>query len=159
MEIAIRDEKGKVRWIKLDKVISKFINSKKATALPISSDKDFDKWWDLYAKKTTKRQSLQYWKKHITKDLIIKITNHTKHYIKDRDKVYRLDPVRYLKRATWEDEVISDDKEYENYKMDTRGASRFGYCSNCGETHFGGMTTIHLEDTKCCQVKVLPTRG
>ena len=44
MEIAIR-EKGKVRWVKLDKVISKLVN-KKATALPISSDKDFDKWWD-----------------------------------------------------------------------------------------------------------------
>ena len=34
MEIAIR-EKGKVRWVKLDKVISKFIN-KKATTLPLS---------------------------------------------------------------------------------------------------------------------------
>ena len=120
MEIAIR-EKGKVRWVKVHKsVISTLIKGNKATALPLSSDKDFDKWWDLYAKKTTKRQSLQYWKKHITKDLISKIMSHTKHYIKDRDKVYRLDPVRYLKRATWEDEVISDDKGYENYKMDTR---------------------------------------
>ena len=100
MEIAIRDEKGKVRWIKLDKVISKFIN-KKATTLPLSSDKDFDRFWTLYGKKTTKKQSLAYWKKHITKDLIPKIMNHTKHYIKDREKVYRLDPVRYLKRATW----------------------------------------------------------
>ena len=158
MEIAIR-EKGKVRWVELDKVISKFINSKKATALPLSSDKDFDKWWNLYSKKTTKRQSLQYWKKHITKDLIIKITKHTKHYIKDRDKVYRLDPVRYLKRATWEDEVISDDKGYENYRMDTRGASRFGYCSKCGDTYFGGIKTIHLEETKCCNSKILTKRG
>ena len=131
MEIAIR-EKGKVRWIKVNaSVISTLINKPKATALPISSDKDFDKWWDLYGKKTTKRQALAYWKKHITKDLIIKITNHTKHYIKDRDKVYRLDPIRYLNRATWEDEVISDDKDYENYKLDTRGASRFGYCASC----------------------------
>ena len=39
MQIAIR-EKGKVRWVELDKVISKFINSKKATALPISSSRD-----------------------------------------------------------------------------------------------------------------------
>ena len=158
MQIAIR-EKGKVRWVELDKVISKFINSKKATALPISSDKDFDKWWNLYSKKTTKRQSLAYWKKHITKDLIIKITKHTKHYIKDRDKVYRLDPIRYLKRATWEDEVISDDKDYENYKLDTRGASRFGYCASCGDTYFGGIKTIHLEETKCCNSKILTKRG
>ena len=57
MEIAIRDEKGKVRWVKLDKVISKFIN-KKATTLPLSSDKDFDKWYKLYNKKTTKKQNL-----------------------------------------------------------------------------------------------------
>ena len=128
MEIAIR-EKGKVRWIKVNaSVISTLINKPKVTTLPLSSDKDFDKWWDLYGKKTTKKQAFSYWKKHITKDLIIKITKHTKHYIKDRDKVYRLDPVRYLKRATWEDEVISDDKGYENYRMDTRGASRFGYC-------------------------------
>ena len=157
MEIAIR-EKGKVRWIKLDKVISKFIN-KKATALPISSDKHFDEWYNLYNKKTTKKQALSYWKRHITKDLITKITKHTKSYIKDRDKVYRLDPVRYLKRATWEDEVISDDKGYENYKMDTRGASRFGYCASCGNTYFGGIKTIHLEETKCCNSKILTKRG
>jgi hypothetical protein len=159
MEIAIR-ENGKVRWVKVNtSVISTLINKPKATALPISSDKDFDKWWDLYGKKTTKRQSLQYWKKHITKDLIIKITKHTKHYIKDRDKVYRLDPVRYLKRATWEDEIISDSKEYENYKLDTRGASRFGYCASCGDTYFGGIKTIHLEETKCCNSKILTKRG
>jgi len=159
MEIAIR-ENGKVRWVEVNaSVISTLINKPKVTALPISSDKDFDKWWDLYGKKTTKRQSLAYWKKHITKDLIIKITKHTKHYIKDRDKVYRLDPIRYLKRATWEDEVISDDKDYENYKLDTRGASRFGYCASCGDTYFGGIKTIHLEETKCCNSKILTKRG
>jgi len=159
MEIAIR-EKGKVRWIKVNaSVISTLINKPKVTALPISSDKDFDRFWTLYGKKTTKKQSLAYWKKHITKDLIPKIMNHVKHYIKDRDKVYRLDPVRYLKRATWEDEVISDDKDYENYKLDTRGASRFGYCASCGDTYFGGIKTIHLEETKCCNSKILTKRG
>ena len=55
MQIAIR-EKGKVRWVELDKVISKFINSKKATALPLSSDKDFDKWYKLYNKKQQKNK-------------------------------------------------------------------------------------------------------
>ena len=159
MEIAIR-EKGKVRWIKVNKsVISTLIDKPKATALPISSNEDFIKWYALYNKKTTKKQALSYWNKYITKDLIPEIMNHTKNYIKDREKVYRLDPVRYLKRATWEDEVISDDRGYENYKMDTRGASRFGYCSKCGDTYFGGIKTIHLEETKCCNVKVLTKRG
>ena len=159
MEIAIR-EKGKVRWIKVNKsVISTLIDKPKATALPISSNEDFIKWYALYNKKTTKKQALSYWNKYITKDLIPKITNHTKNYIKDREKVFRLDPVRYLKRATWEDEVISDDKGYENYKMDTRGASRFGYCASCGDTYFGGIKTIHLEETKCCNSKILIKRG
>ena len=159
MEIAIR-EKGKVRWIKVNKsVISTLIDKPKATALPISSNEDFIKWYALYNKKTTKKQALSYWNKYITKDLIPKIIQHTKNYIKDREKVYRLDPVRYLKRATWEDEVISDDRGYENYKMDTRGASRFGYCSKCGDTYFGGIKTIHLEESKCCNVKVLTKRG
>ena len=159
LEIPIR-ENGRVRWIEVRKsVISTLIKEGKATALPISSNEDFDKWYNLYNKKTTKKQSLQYWKKHITKDLIPIIISHTKKYIKDRERVYRLDPIRYLKRATWEDEVISDDKEYENYKLDTRGASRFGYCSKCGDTYFGGIKTIHLEETKCCNSKILTKRG
>ena len=99
MELAIR-EKGKVRWVKVHKsVISTLIKGTKATALPLSSDEDFDKWYKLYNKKTTKKQSLKYWNRQITKDLIPKIMSHTKHYIKDRDKVYRLDPIRYLKRG------------------------------------------------------------
>jgi len=58
MEIAIR-EKGKVRWIKVNaSVISTLINKPKVTTLPLSSDKDFDKFWTLYGKKTTKKQSL-----------------------------------------------------------------------------------------------------
>ena len=159
MEIAIR-EKGKVRWVKVHKsVISTLIKGNKATTLPLSSDKDFDKWYKLYNKKTTKKQALSYWSKYITKDLIPKIMSHTKNYIKDRERVYRLDPIRYLKRATWEDEVISDDKGYENYRMDTRGASRFGSCASCGDTYFGGIKTIHFEESKCCNSKILTKRG
>ena len=68
LEIPIR-ENGRVRWIEVRKsVISTLIKEGKATALPISSNEDFDKWYNLYIKKTTKKQSLQYWKKHITKD-------------------------------------------------------------------------------------------
>ena len=159
IEIAIR-EKGRVRWVKVNtSVISTLIDEPKAKALPISSNENFISWFALYNKKTTKKQALSYWKAHITKDLYEKIMTHTKNYIKDRERVFRLDPVRYLKRATWEDEVISDDRGYENYKMDTRGASRFGYCSKCGDTYFGGIKTIHLEESKCCNSNILTKRG
>tara|TARA_Y100001973_G_scaffold87383_1_gene131278 strand:- start:842 stop:1324 length:483 start_codon:yes stop_codon:yes gene_type:complete len=158
-EIAIR-KNGKVTWVKLhDSVISTLINGDKAVTFPKSSPKEFDLWYNLYNKKVTRKQSVNYWKKHIDKKLVPKIMSHTRRYIKDRERVYRLDPIRYLKRATWDDEIIKVNKEYENYKMDTRGAARFGYCSKCGELYFGGITTIHLEETKCCQGTVLPKRG
>tara|TARA_Y100001938_G_scaffold141482_1_gene211312 strand:- start:651 stop:1133 length:483 start_codon:yes stop_codon:yes gene_type:complete len=158
LEIPIR-ENGRIRWIEIHpSVISKLRKKAKSPILP-SLNQEFNDWYNLYNKKTTKKQALNYWLKNITEDLIPKIMSHTKKYIKDRERVYRLDPIRYLKRATWEDEVISDDKEYENYKLDTRGASRFGYCSKCGDTYFGGIKTIHLEETKCCNAKILTKRG
>ena len=43
--------------------------------------------------------------------------------------------------------------------MNTRGASRFGYCSKCGDTYFGGIKNIHLEESKCCNSNILTKRG
>ena len=161
LEILIREGKDKQpKWVDIKTLRSMTRKPKKSSTQPsLKSTKDFELWWDLYDKKTTKKQTLAYFIKNITKEDVPKIMQHTKHYIKDRDKVYRLDPIRYLKRATWEDEVISDSKEYENYRLDTRGASRFGYCSKCGDTYFGGIKTIHLEETKCCNAKILTKRG
>mgnify|MGYP003136750312 FL=1 len=69
--------------------------------------KEFDLWYSLYNKKTTKKQSLIYWNKNITSFTLIEtIMKHTKQYVANTDKTFRLDPVRYLKNEKWEDEII-----------------------------------------------------
>ena len=53
--------------------------------------------------------------------LIQTIMNHTKLYVANTDKNYRLDPLRYLRNEKWEDEVIikpktQSEREKEQYK-------------------------------------------
>ncbi len=103
MEIPIR-ENGRVRWVKCSKSIIDLLTSEvKRTNLPISSTEEFDKWYNLYSKKTTKKLAVAYWKKHITEDLIPKIMKHTKSYVDKTEKCYRLDPIRYLKYEKYND--------------------------------------------------------
>jgi len=111
----------------------------------------------LYDKKTTKKQAIDYWFKNIIKDDIPKIMEHTKQYIKDRDKVYRKDPIRYLRDRVFEDEIIKAEKKIdldELYPFDTSGSSRKGRCSKCNSIVFGNKFTIHKDDSDCCKVKI-----
>tara|TARA_R100001480_G_scaffold13149_1_gene21984 strand:- start:98 stop:580 length:483 start_codon:yes stop_codon:yes gene_type:complete len=157
IEIAIR-ENGRVRWVKVHKsVISTLMNGKKAkTALPISS-KEFDKWWNLYDKKTTKKMTLAYWKKHITDDLIEKIMQHSKLYVEQTEKTFRLDPIRYLKREKWNDEIITQDKriDIKEYKHDTTGMP-MGECKRCGKRDTYLNQWELYKGSNCCGEKVLP---
>tara|TARA_R110002020_G_C15745740_1_gene725588 strand:- start:89 stop:454 length:366 start_codon:yes stop_codon:yes gene_type:complete len=119
-------------------------------------------WWDLYNKKTTKKESSIYFTKHITEDLYKKIMKHTKEYIKTSEKVYRLDPIRYLKRNKWEDEIIMTEKKIdldEYYPFDKSGSSRLGRCSSCFSIVFGNKFTIHKDDSSCCKVKINKYKG
>ena len=158
IEIAIR-ENGRVRWVKVHKsVISTLINGKKAkTALPISSSDDFNKFWELYDKKTTKKQSVAYWNKHITKDLVPKIMQHSKLYVEQTEKTFRLDPIRYLKREKWNDEIITQDKriDIKEYKHDTTGMP-MGECKRCGKRDTYLNQWELYKGSNCCGEKVLP---
>tara|TARA_R110002020_G_scaffold288669_2_gene504131 strand:- start:3990 stop:4790 length:801 start_codon:yes stop_codon:yes gene_type:complete len=84
--------------------------------------KEFDLWYLLYNKKTTKKQSLLYWNKKVTSFTLIEtIMKHTKQYVSNTDKTYRLDPLRYLRNEKWEDEIIikpksQAEREQEQYK-------------------------------------------
>ena len=113
LEILIREGKDKQpKWVDIDTLRSMTRKPKKSSTQPsLKSTKDFELWWDLYDKKTTKKQTLAYWIKNITKEDIYKIMQHTKHYIKDREKVYRKDPVRYLRDKVYEDEIIKTEKK------------------------------------------------
>ena len=159
MEVLIRENGGEPKWIDISKVF-KVSGTRKpySPSPPILKDtKGFEKFWNLYNKKTTKKQSLAYWIKHITKEDVVKIMQHVKHYIKDRDKVYRKDPIRYLRVRVFEDEIIKAEKKIdldELYPFDKSGSSRLGRCSRCNSIVFGNKFTIHKDDSDCCKVKI-----
>ena len=159
LEILIREGKDKQpKWVDIKTLRSMTRKPKKSSTQPsLKSTKDFELWWDLYDKKTTKKQTLAYWIKNITKEDIPKIMQHTKHYIKDREKVYRKDPVRYLRDKVYEDEIIKQDKriEIEEYKHDTTGMP-MGKCERCGKKDTYLNQWELYKGSNCCSVKVLP---
>ena len=158
MQVLIRDKKGaEPRWVDLSEVLGK---GTKTTYRPAPT-LEFENWYNLYDKKTTKKEAIAYWKRHITKEDYVKIMAHTKQYIIDRPKVYRKDPIRYLKNRVFEDEIISTEKKIdldESYPFDKSGSARLGRCNACNSIVFGNKFTIHKEDSDCCKAKINPYR-
>ena len=158
MEVLIRENGGEPKWIDISKVFVTRSRKPYSPSPPLLKDtKGFGQWYALYDKKTTKKQAIDYWFKNITKDDIPKIMEHTKHYIKDRDKVYRKDPIRYLRDRVFEDEIIKAEKKIdldELYPFDKSGSSRLGRCSKCNSIVFGNRFSIHRDDSDCCKVKI-----
>ena len=158
MEVLIRENGGEPKWIDISKVFVTRSRKPYSPSPPLLKDtKGFGQWYALYDKKTTKKQAIDYWFKNITKDDIPKIMEHTKHYIKDRDKVYRKDPIRYLRDRVFEDEIIKAEKKIdldELYPFDKSGSSRLGRCSKCNSIVFGNKYTIAKDDSSCCKVKI-----
>ena len=160
MQVLIREGKGKQPiWVDL-KTFLGLVGTKKQKVITqpsLLNTEDFEKWWNLYDKKTTKKASLTYWSKHITKNDIKKIMEHSAQYVKDREKVYRKDPIRYLRDRVFEDEIIKTEKKIdldELYPYDTSGYSRKGRCSACGGVVLGNKFTIHKDDSDCCKAKI-----
>jgi len=159
VEVLIRENGGEPKWIDISKVFKVSGTRKPYSPSPplLKDTKGFGQWYALYDKKTTKKQAIDYWFKNITKEDIPKIMEHTKQYVKDRDKVYRKDPIRYLRDRVFEDEIIKAEKKIdldELYPFDKSGSSRLGRCSRCNSIVFGNKFTIHKDDSDCCKVKI-----
>jgi len=159
LQILIREGRNsEPRWVDIKTLRSMTRKPKKSSTQPsLKSTKDFELWWDLYDKKTTKKASLNYWSKHITKNDIKKIMEHSTQYVRDREKVYRKDPVRYLRDKVYEDEIIKTEKKIdldEYYPFDKSGSARLGRCASCNGIVFGNKFTIAKDDSDCCKAKI-----
>ena len=159
LEILIRENGGEPKWVSASKVFGKSRIPKSYSPSPpaLKDLKGFGEWYSLYDKKTTKKQAVAYWVKNITKEDIPKIMEHTRQYIKDRDKVYRKDPIRYLRDRVFEDEIIKAEKKIdldELYPFDKSGSARLGRCSSCNGIVFGNKFTIAKDDSDCCKAKI-----
>ncbi len=160
MQVLIREGKGKQPiWVDL-KTFLGLVGTKKQKVTPkpsLLNTEDFEKWWNLYDKKTTKKASLTYWSKHITKNDIPKIMEHSAQYVKDREKVYRKDPIRYLRDRVFEDEIIKTEKKIdldELYPLDKTGNARLGRCAKCNGVVFANKFNVLNEDSSCCKAKI-----
>ena len=125
MEILIREQGGEPKWVSVSEVFGKTRLSKpySPSPPPLKDLEGFGEWYNLYNKKATKKQAISYWYKNIKKNMIPKIMGHTKLYVQSTEKKFRLDPIRYLKREKWNDEIIKQDKRIDitEYKHDTTG--------------------------------------
>tara|TARA_R100000654_G_scaffold33704_2_gene58965 strand:- start:392 stop:886 length:495 start_codon:yes stop_codon:yes gene_type:complete len=160
MQVLIREGKGKQpTWVDL-KTFLGLVGTKKQKVITqpsLLNTEDFEKWWNLYDKKTTKKASLTYWSKHITKNDIKKIMEHSAQYVKDREKVYRKDPIRYLRDRVFEDEIIKTEKKIdldELYPLDKTGNARLGRCAKCNGVVFANKFNVLNEDSSCCKAKI-----
>ena len=59
LEIPIR-ENGEVRWVEVDPQLLKNVLRTKSKTSP--TQQRFIEWWNLYDKKTTKKESIAYFK-------------------------------------------------------------------------------------------------
>jgi hypothetical protein len=156
-QILIREPSGEQKWLPISEVFRIARSYKKPTPTPVGTLVGFNKWYKSYKKTTTKAQAEAYWSKHIKPHMITKIMWHTKCYVDQVEKRYRLDPIRYLRNKKYNDEIIKQKKKInldEDYPFDTTGNSRKGRCSACDKVVFGGKFTIHNEDSSCCKARI-----
>ena len=158
LEILIREDNGEPKWVDIKTLRTMNRRTKKISSpLPLKDLEGFVEWYNLYDKKCTKRASMNWWAKKISPDLINTIMEHTKLYVEGTEKKFRLDPIRYLKREKWNDEIIKQDKriEIEEYKHDTTGMP-MGKCERCGKKDTYLNQWELRKGSNCCSVKVLP---
>jgi len=159
LQILIREGKDKQpKWVDIETLRSMTRKPKKSSTQPSLKDLDgFVEWYTLYSKKCTKRESAKWWAQKISPDLVGQIIEHTKLYVDSTEKKFRLDPIRYLKREKWNDEIIKQDKriEIEEYKHDTTGMP-MGKCEKCGKRDTYLNQWELYKGSNCCGEKVLP---
>ena len=159
-EILIRENGGEPKWVAASKLSELFMKKKRkvdSPSPPALIVQAFDKWYNLYNKKTTKKQAQKYFYQNIRGKDLFKIMKHTKSYVDQVEKRYRLDPIRYLRNEKFNDEIIFQEKKIdldELYPFDKSGSSRLGRCSKCNSIVFGNKFTIHKDDSDCCKAKI-----
>lgn len=67
----------------------------------------FEQWWTLYAKSRDKASCQAKWRT-LPHETHVAIMEHTRAYlIAQPDKLYRKDPIRYLTKQSWTDEIVT----------------------------------------------------
>lgn len=87
----------------------------------------FNQWWDIYGKPIEKEATFRYWCEHVKPGLYTEIIKHTMKYVENRpDPFYRKDPLNYLEKKIYNDEVITS-KELSPKEQTQKTLNEMGY--------------------------------
>ena len=128
----------------------------------------FDDFWAIYPrKKDKKRARLSFNKlpKKTQSECIEGVKNYIKQIeVQGTEPQFIKHPSTFINGENWEDdfeiEVVHQKKVLAtDYKSDSTGNARVGYCSSCGKSDFYDKFQIHQEQSVCCGKDLTPTRN
>ena len=67
---------------------------------------------------------------------------------------------RWIKNSKEWDKNTNTSTGYksDDYPMESNGYNRMGWCEKCNVSDFYSKFSIHKEDSRCCNAKILPKR-
>ena len=128
----------------------------------------FDDFWAIYPRKKEKKRARVSFNR-LPKKTQLECIEGVKKYIKQievqgTEPQFIKHPSTFINGENWEDdfeiEVVSTKKVVAtDYKSDTTGNARIGYCTACGKNDFYDKFQIHMEQSRCCGRDLKPSRS
>jgi hypothetical protein len=129
-----------------------------------NQNQGFEQFYNLYPRKVQRQRATTAYKKLTKKEeaLALKaLPGHIKIWTeKGTEKDYIPHPASWLNAKSWEDDIsgpLSNSKStIDDYKLDTTGNARIGYCVKCSTSDFYDKFRIQSEDSRCCKMALSP---
>ena len=128
----------------------------------------FDDFWAIYPRKKEKKRARVSFNR-LPKKTQSECIEGVKKYIKQievqgTEPQFIKHPSTFINGENWEDdfeiEVVHQKKILAtDYKSDSTGNARVGYCSSCGKSDFYDKFQVHQEQSVCCGKDLTPTRN
>tara|TARA_Y100000310_G_C20553458_1_gene749313 strand:- start:41 stop:835 length:795 start_codon:yes stop_codon:yes gene_type:complete len=128
-------------------------------------NKDFELFYNSYPRKSDRKRAERAFK-NLTKrnkELCIGSVSRYVQWLKDNnidDKTLIKLPSTYINGEHWNDELELNGNrtmyKSEDYKLDTTGNARIGYCSSCYRSDFYDPRSINTIASNCCGTNLLP---
>ncbi len=126
---------------------------------------NFDKLWEIYPRKVGKkaaRTSFNRLPKRTQEECIEGVKNYIKQInIYGTEKPFIKHASTFINGEHWEDEFETEIElklSANDFRMDTSGSSRIGYCSSCKTSDFYDKFSVHQMLSRCCGKDLHPSR-
>jgi hypothetical protein len=128
----------------------------------------FDDFWAIYPRKKEKKRARVSFNR-LSKKTQSECIEGVKKYIKQieiqgTEPQFIKHPSTFINGENWEDEfetevIINTKITSADYKLDSTGNAKIGYCSACGSNDFYDKFQIHMEQSRCCGKDLKPSKS